>query len=125
MEFLSDIRRFRSAHQFSEVPVGKHKFRYILCGAGKETVTLLTGGMGLAELNFRFIEKLEQQYRVLAFDYPLGIDRNAKLAKAVSVLIRKLIHHFSEYFPSQTRCFLIYNRCFLPYLFLYRCRFSD
>jgi len=90
MDFLSEIRRFRSVHQFSEVPVGKYKFRYILCGAGKETVTLLTGGMGLAELNFRFIEKLERQYRVLAFDYPMGIDNNIKLAKAICVLIRKL-----------------------------------
>ena len=43
----------------------------------------------------------------------------------IALYHQPVIHHFSEYFPSQTRCFLIHNRCFLPYLFLYRCRFSD
>ena len=90
MDFLSDIRRFHSSHKFNELLVGKFKFRYILCGKGKKTVTLLTGGMGLAELNFKFIEKLETKYRVLAFDYPMEIDNNAKLAKEICALIRKL-----------------------------------
>ena len=90
MDFSSDIKAFRSSHKFSEISIGKYTVRYILCGKGNKTVTLLTGGMGLAELNFKFIEKLESNYRVLAFDYPMGIDRNTKLAKAVYVLIRKL-----------------------------------
>ena len=90
MDFLSDLKAFRSSHRFKEIYVGKYIFRYILCGEGSQTITFLTGGMGLAELNFKFIEKLEEHYRVLAFDYPLELDKNIILVKVVRAFLRKL-----------------------------------
>lgn len=78
-DFLPDIKRFQSNHEFKHINAGGVRFRYLLCGEGTKTLTILTGGMGLAELNFAFIEKLEVSYRVLAFDYPLGKDTNAEL----------------------------------------------
>ena len=89
-DFLSDINRFQVNHEFKHIKAGGVIFRYILCGEGKKTLTILTGGMGIAELNFAFIEKLECSYRVLAFDYPMGNDTNAELVNSVHELINKL-----------------------------------
>jgi hypothetical protein len=46
--------------------------------------------MGLAELNFAFIEKLEVHHRILTFDYPIGLDTNVDLADAVRALLGAL-----------------------------------
>ena len=88
--FASDIAAFQAGHRFEYINVEGIPFRYLLCGEGKTTLTLLTGGMGLAELNFSFIEKLEEHYRVLTFDYPMGLDTNAALADAVHALLEQL-----------------------------------
>ncbi len=90
MDFYSDIKAFQKSHKFKSLDIGGSKFRYILCGEGSQTITILTGGMGLAELSFSFIEKLELSYRVLAFDYPEGIDTNEELVDAVHSLIKGL-----------------------------------
>ena len=88
--FLSDIKRFQANHEFKHINAGGVQFRYILCGKGAKTLTILIGGMGLAELNFAFIEKLESSYRVLAFDYPLGKDTNAELIDSIHEHIKEL-----------------------------------
>lgn len=88
--FLLDIQKFQAKHKFKHIKAGGVRFRYVLCGEGTNTFTILTGGMGLAELNFAFIEKLESSYRVLAFDYPMGKDINAELVDSVHELIKKL-----------------------------------
>jgi pimeloyl-ACP methyl ester carboxylesterase len=90
MDFRKDISEFQSKHDFSEINIDGIRFRYILCGSGPKTLTLLAGGMGLAELNFAFIEKLEAEYRILAFDYPIGLDTNAALCDGIHKLLRKL-----------------------------------
>ncbi|MBR1797784.1 MAG: alpha/beta hydrolase [Clostridiales bacterium] len=90
MDFYSDINVFQSNHEFKTTDIGESQFRYILCGAGSQTITILTGGMGLAELNFSFIENLESSYRVLAFDYPMGADTNEDLVDAIHSLIERL-----------------------------------
>ena len=90
MDFKTDIEHFQKNHQFSEIDIDGIKFRYILCGKGTRTVTLLAGGMGLAELNFSFIERLEPDYRVLAFDYPMGIDTNRELVDAIRKLLDRI-----------------------------------
>ena len=89
-DFLTDIKRFQAAHEFKHINVGRVTFRCILCGKGKKTITILTGGMGIAELNFSFIEKLESNYRVLAFDYPMGNDTNSELVQSIHALLMKL-----------------------------------
>ena len=88
--FLLDIKRFQENHEFKHIEADGIDFRYILCGKGEKTLTILTGGMGIAELNFSFIENLESTYRVLAFDYPMGRDLNAELVHSISELIKKL-----------------------------------
>jgi len=88
--FLSDIKSFQENHEFKHIEADGINFRYILCGEGEKTLTILTGGMGIAKLNFSFIEKLEGSYRVLAFDYPMGRDLNAELVHSVHELIKKL-----------------------------------
>ena len=89
-DFSSDIKKFQESHEFKQCIVSGVQFRYILCGEGSKTLTLLTGEMGIAELNFSFIEKLEETYRVLAFDYPLGIDTNEELVDSIHELLKAL-----------------------------------
>lgn len=89
-EFASDMAAFQEGHRFEHISIKGISFRYLLCGEGKTTLTLLTGGMGLAELNFSFIEKLEVHYRILTFDYPIGLDTNVDLTGAVRALLGAL-----------------------------------
>ena len=89
-EFDSDIAAIQEGHRFEHISIKGISFRYLMCGVGKTTLTLLTGGMGLAELNFAFIEKLEVHYRILTFDYPIGLDTNVDLADAVRALLGAL-----------------------------------
>ena len=89
-EFASDMAAFQEGHRFAHISVEGISFRYLLCGEGKTTMTLLTGGMGLAELNFAFIEKLEEDYRIVAFDYPMGPSTDVALADAVHALLKAL-----------------------------------
>lgn len=88
--FLSDIKKFQENHKLNHIEADGIDFRYILCGEGEKTLTILTGGMGIAELNFSFIEKLEGSCRVLAFDYPMGRDSNSELVHSICELIKKL-----------------------------------
>ena len=89
-EFASDMAAFQEGHRFEHISIKGISFRYLLSGEGKTTLTLLTGGMGLAELNFSFIEKLEVHYRILTFDYPIGLDTNVDLTDAVRALLGAL-----------------------------------
>jgi len=43
-DFLSDIKKFQESHEFKQCLVSGVQFRYILCGEGSKTLTLLTGG---------------------------------------------------------------------------------
>ncbi|MBQ8995990.1 MAG: alpha/beta hydrolase [Oscillospiraceae bacterium] len=90
MDFTTDITAFQASHPFVHEKVDGVEFRYILCGDGDKTITLLTGGMGIAELNFSFIQQLESSYRVLAFDYPMGKDTNNELVDSVYAFLKSL-----------------------------------
>ena len=42
--FMPDIKRFQTSHEFKHIEAGGVQFRYILCGEGAKTLTILTGG---------------------------------------------------------------------------------
>jgi pimeloyl-ACP methyl ester carboxylesterase len=64
------LAKFRAAHPALQLIDRGGAWRYYAGGKGAESVLLLGGALGLAELGFQQILLLEPHFRVLAPDYP-------------------------------------------------------
>lgn len=66
------------------------QYRYYKNPAGKGTIVLLTGGIGLSDLFYLHFERFAQEFSVLTFDYQIQYENNAQFADAVSELLKIL-----------------------------------
>ena len=92
MSFSEELEQFRSAHPYSETEIGGVRISYLLCGNenSRKTLVYLVGGTGFSVVWFNHIKQMEQEYRILTFDYPYGIETLEELADLVIKLIDKL-----------------------------------
>ena len=88
--FEEKLAVFLRTHPYRDVTVNGANWHYLLCGEGKTVLVFLTGGMGLSYLYMPYVEALEQEYRVLTFDYPYAYSRNEELAEGISGFLRYL-----------------------------------
>ena len=82
MSFSDELEQFRSSHPYSETEIDGIRVSYLLCGNENSRTELvyLVGGTGFSTVWFNHIKQMEQEYRVLTFDYPYGIETLEELA---------------------------------------------
>ena len=90
MNYTQDVQQFKATHPYKRLRVGQATFNYLLCGAGRHTLVLLVGGMGVSEMWLHYIEALEADYQILTFDYPLEYETNAALCAGIRALMDRL-----------------------------------
>ncbi|MCD7954748.1 MAG: alpha/beta hydrolase [Lachnospiraceae bacterium] len=92
MEFAEAIQRFRKTHPFAEEKTDGISTHYLLCGKADARYTLvyLVGGTGISDVWFNHIIQMEEDYRILTFDYPMEINDLEQLADHIMKLIKKL-----------------------------------
>ena len=88
--YEESLNDFLESHPFRDVKAGGANFHYLLCGQGEQTLIFLPGGMGLSYMYMPYIIGLEQDHRILTFDYPFELDTNEKLADGISALLKHL-----------------------------------
>ncbi|MFX1253254.1 MAG: alpha/beta fold hydrolase [Promethearchaeota archaeon] len=64
------LTEFRVKYPYKELRVDNIVWEYLSCGKGKEAIFFLTGGLGTAEGWFLHILDLENDYQMVAIDYP-------------------------------------------------------
>ena len=92
MTFSEELLAFEQTHRYSDLTINGIKMSYLLCGnsGSEKTLVYLVGGTGFSTAWFRHIRLMEQEYRILTFDYPVGVEKMEELADHVMCLIKEL-----------------------------------
>lgn len=81
------LEAFLSRHTYRDCRLEGFSFHYLCCGSGEVALTLFVGGLGKSQLWFPYIEELENDYRILAMDYPPEARTNEEVIYAVRLLM--------------------------------------
>lgn len=65
------------------------QYRYHKKADAKDTIVLLTGGIGLSDLFYLHFERFAQDFSVITFDYQLSYGNHRKFADAVAELLQR------------------------------------
>ncbi len=87
-DWQADLDRFRAVCATQHRVIDGHDWAYIQRGGGAQAVLILPGGLAVAETAFRYIQRLEARYRVLAPTYPETIATVAQLVDGLAKLIQ-------------------------------------
>lgn len=87
-DWQTDLERFRAVCAAERRTLGGHEWAYIQRGSGAQAVLILPGGLAVAETAFRYIQRLEPRFRVLAPTYPDTIATMAELVSGLAQLLR-------------------------------------
>ncbi len=87
-DWQADLDRFRAVCTTQRRVIDGHEWAYIQRGSGAQTVLILPGGLAVAETAFRYIQRLEARYRVLAPTYPETITTMAQLVEGLAKLLQ-------------------------------------
>ncbi len=79
------FKKFRSTHPYKELAVDGVLWNYISCGKG-EPLVLLPGGLRFAEIWFKLITVLENEYRIISPTYP-SVPTMAEHTKGISTIL--------------------------------------
>ena len=92
MTFSEELKAFEQTHSYSYLTVNGIKTSYLLCGnpGSEKTLVYLVGGTGFSAAWFKHILLMEQEYRILTLEYPVGIEKMEELADHVISLIKVL-----------------------------------
>jgi len=82
-DLADKLLRFRSTHTPRQLEVNDVRWTYFSSGGGEESLVLLPGATGVAEQPFLHIMALEENFRVIAPDYP-PVPAMADLVEGVS-----------------------------------------
>lgn len=85
--FESQLARFRTTHPPRHADFADATWRYIVSGSGADTLLLLPGAPGIAEMAFAYITNFEQHYRVIAPSYPAQVGSLAQLLAGLAELL--------------------------------------
>jgi pimeloyl-ACP methyl ester carboxylesterase len=87
-DWQADLDRFRAGCATQRRVVDGHAWEYIQRGGGDQAVLILPGGLAVAETAFRYIQRLEPRYRVIAPTYPETIATMAQLVDGLTKLLQ-------------------------------------
>jgi pimeloyl-ACP methyl ester carboxylesterase len=86
-DWQADLDRFRAGCASQRRAIDGHDWAYIQRGGGARAVLILPGGLAVAETAFRYIQRLEPRYRVLAPTYPETMMTMAELVDGLAKLL--------------------------------------
>jgi pimeloyl-ACP methyl ester carboxylesterase len=86
-DWQADLDQFRAACAAQRRVIDGHDWEYIRRGSGAQAVLILPGGLAIAETAFRYIQRLEARYLVLAPTYPETIATMAQLVDGLAKLL--------------------------------------
>jgi pimeloyl-ACP methyl ester carboxylesterase len=87
-DWQADLDRFRAVCATQRRIIEGHDWEFIQRGDGAQAVLILPGGLAVAETAFRYIQRLEARYRVIAPTYPETVACMADLADGLAKLIQ-------------------------------------
>jgi pimeloyl-ACP methyl ester carboxylesterase len=87
-DWQADLDRFRAVCPTQHRVIDGHEWAYIQRGSGAQAVLILPGGLAVAETAFRYVQRLEARYRVLAPTYPETIMTIAQLVDGLAKLLQ-------------------------------------
>jgi pimeloyl-ACP methyl ester carboxylesterase len=87
-DWQADLDRFRTVCPTQHRVIDGHEWAYIQRGSGAQAVLILPGGLAVAETAFRYVQRLEARYRVLAPTYPETIMTMAQLVDGLAKLLQ-------------------------------------
>src|SRR5215470_8060648 len=87
-DWQADLDRFRACYAIQHRAIDGHDWAYFQRGGGARAVLILPGGLAVAETAFRYIQRLEARYRVLAPTYPETIATMAQLVDGLAKLLQ-------------------------------------
>jgi pimeloyl-ACP methyl ester carboxylesterase len=83
---VARLLEFRARYACKYLDTGGVKWRYIDTGTGDQVILALSGAACIAEVSWLTIDRLGQQYRVIAPDYP-AIDTNIELGDGLARIL--------------------------------------
>jgi pimeloyl-ACP methyl ester carboxylesterase len=87
-DWQADLDRFRAECHTQRRLIDGHAWAYIQRGSVGRAVLILPGGLAVAETAFRYIQRLEPRYRVLAPTYPDTVASMAELVGGLAKLMQ-------------------------------------
>ncbi|NTU85211.1 MAG: alpha/beta hydrolase [Chloroflexales bacterium] len=87
LDLDAELSRFRAAHQPRCATFAGAPWSYIVGGEGPDTLLLLPGAPGIAEMAFLYIAAFEQRYRVIAPSYPAAVGSLDQLLAGLTDLL--------------------------------------
>ena len=91
MLYSEKLKLFTSAHSCENITVDGARYRYIIKGKeGGKTLVFLNGGMNTLEMWMDYVDRLDDDYRVLLFDYPEELRTNQELVTGMHAFFGKL-----------------------------------
>src|SRR3954465_10846933 len=88
LDWQADLDRFRATRSTKRRVIDGHDWEYIRSSGGAPDVLILPGGLAVAETAFRYIQRFEPRYRVLAPTSPDTITTMAQLVDGLTKLMR-------------------------------------
>ena len=85
---VETLHRFRAAYPYKKMAINNVPWRYIAGGQGTETVLLLPGAHGTADLAWLVLPHFADRYRVVSLSYP-PVNSMAALADGISTLLTR------------------------------------
>lgn len=86
-EARAELLRFRQTHPLRQIDVAGTTWEYLACGHGAETLLILPGLIGLAEMSFQHILALEGEYRILVPSYPFGLKDLGEMETGIATIL--------------------------------------
>ncbi len=75
----NELQEFRRTHPPKTLEWEGARWEYLVGGQGEQVIVILPGLIGIAEMSFQQMRRLEDEYRVLVPSYPFEIKTIAKL----------------------------------------------
>lgn len=90
-EAFQQFKAFHTHHAAKRATIDSAEWTYIDAGAGEETLLLLPGALGVADMGWEHILHFAQRYRVLAPDYAPLKSMDALVAGIAGILAREAV----------------------------------
>lgn len=87
LDLDAQLSSFRAAHQPRRRTFAGAGWSYFVGGCGPDTLLLLPGAPGIAEMAFAYIAAFEQDYRVIAPSYPAEVGTLDQLLAGLTCLL--------------------------------------
>lgn len=86
-EQVEELMEFRLEHPITKIAAADAEWEYLASGSGPETLLILPGLIGIAEMTFQHISAFEMEYRVIVPSYPFSLKTISQLIDGVAAVL--------------------------------------